>query len=411
MPTTTRVLVVDDLERARKALSNELADAGFDVIEARDGIDAWEQFRTHRPHAVVTDMVMPNCDGIELLAKIRTQSDVPVIVFTARGSIQSAAQAFKEGADDFVASDEVGVDALVATIERAVAGAKQGSASDALRERLAGESPAMQRLRERIAGLAPLRHPVLVCGEAGSGRSAVVAALHAVGSTGSGSLARVGAADAEAKMTIPDCKAIYLDGIERFPIRAQSFWIRYVDDCERRSFEGTPRILASSDGVGGGTAFGTPDRPLRERMLRYAIEIPALRSIPADIGTIADALVEQLGTKVGRRVRISAAAREYLSAQPWPGNIRQLEQLLERSIAFTRGRQIRRDTVHDVLTELEESLDRIRDHHAQLERDRLFQAIRETGGNVSRAAELLGKSRGAVYRLIEKHEIPIRRRD
>ena len=83
---------------------------------------------------------------------------------------------------------------------------------------------------------------------------------------------------------------------------------------------------------------------------------------------------------------------------------------LERCIAFTRGRQIRRETVRDVLAEVEESLDSIREHHATLEREALMRAIRETGGNITRAAEALGRSRGAVYRLIDKHNIPLRRR-
>ena len=411
MPTATRVLVVDDLDRARRALAHELADAGFDVLEAADGLQAWEQFRTHRPDAVVTDMVMPHCDGIELLAKIRSQSDVPVIVFTARGSIQRAAQAFKEGADDFVASDEVGVDALVATIERAVHGASSNTPNDALRDRIAGDSPAMQRLRERIAGLAPLRHPVLVRGEPGTGRDAVVDAMHAVGSSSHGTLVRVSASESDAKLTVPNCSAIYLDGVDRFGGRAQSFWLKYVEDCAARSFQGSPRILASTDELVGDLGDDHADLRLRNGMLRYVIELPALRHVPSDIGVIAERLVERLGERVGRRVRLSPAARDFLSAQAWPGNTQQLEQLLERSIAFTRGRQIRRDTVHDVLADLEESLDRIRRQHAHLERERLFRAIRETGGNVSRTAELLGKSRGAIYRLIEKHDIPLRSRN
>ena len=406
-----KVLVVDDLKRARRALAHELTDAGFEVFEAGDGLEAWEQFRTHRPDAVVTDMVMPKSDGMDLLARIRSQSDVPVIMFTSRGTIASASEAFKTGADDFVASDEVTAEQIVETVTRAIDGSSRERAGNDLLVRLAGSGPALARIRDRIAGLAPLRHPVLVCGEPGSGRDTAIDCLHEFGSSGQGTLARIRFSEAEKKMTIPNCSAIYLDGIERFPAPAQSFWARYIEDCDARSFEGSPRILASSADPSAALSAGEQlDQLLRDRMLRYAIELPALRTIRDDIGEIADALIERLCEKVGRRVNLSPSSRNYLTKQPWPGNIRQLELMLERSIAFTRGRQIRRDTVHDVLIEREETLDSIRDQHTQFERDALLHAIRDAGGNISRAANILGKSRGAVYRLIEKHEIPLRRR-
>jgi DNA-binding NtrC family response regulator len=406
-----KVLVVDDLERARRALASELTDAGFDVVQAEDGLEAWEQFRLHRPDAVVTDMVMPNADGIDLLGRIRSQSDVPVILFTARGSIQTAARAFKGGADDFVASDEVEIDDLVQVVSRAIEERTVSLPGEDLADRIVGRNPAVQRLRDRVAGLAPLRHPVLVCGEPGSGRDLTIAALHELGSSGHGSLVRVPAEHAEARMTIPDSSAIYLDGIDSFPQRAQSFWTRYVEDCEKRGFLGSPRILASSANPSATLASSEQiELLLRDRMVRYAIELPPLRSIPDDIAAIADSLVDRACERVGRRVRLSPAARDFLGSQKWPGNAGQLEQVLERSIAFTRGRQVRRETVQDVLAEVEESLDSIREHRAVLERDALIRAIRETGGNITRAAEQLGKSRGAVYRLIEKHSIPLRRR-
>ena len=406
-----KILVVDDLERPRRALANELVDAGFDVLEAGDGAEAWEQFRSHRPAAVVTDMVMPRSDGIDLLGRIRSQSDIPVILFTSRATVESAAEAFKTGADDYVVSDEASAANIIDALSRAMAGRSTQAAGDELMHRIAGTAPAFVRIRERIAGLAPLRHPVLVCGEPGTGRDTAIGCVHDFGSSGHGSLVRVGFAEAEGKMTVPDCSAIYLDGIERFPDRAQSFWTKYIEDCDSRGFVGSPRILASSSNPSVVLATASQlDQQLRDRMLRYAIELPALRNVRDDIGDIAAALVDRLCDKVGRTVRLSPAAKDYLGTQSWPGNIRQLEQVLERSIAFTRGRQIRRDTVHDVLIEREETLDTIREQHSQLERDSLLAAIRESGGNISRAAEILGRSRGSVYRLIEKHEIPLRRR-
>lgn len=406
-----KVLVVDDLDPARQALSRELNDAGFETVEAASGETGWAQFCLHRPDVVVSDVSMPRGNGIDLLGRIRAQSDVPVVLFTAFGSIRSAATAFKSGADDFIASDETAVDELVLAVSRAVSDRRASAAKDDFATRFHGRSDEVLRLRERLAGLAPLRNPVLVAGPAGSGRDLAVRSLHELGTSGHGTLVRISADRAEGQMIIPDCSAIYLDGIERFPARAQSFWSHYLRDSEGRAFDGDPRVFASSLDLPD--ELDDPDRSdplLPELMRRYSITLPPLRAIAQDIPEIANAMVARGCEQVGRRVSLSPAARIFLASQMFPGNAAQLEQILDRCIAFTRSRMIRRDVVEDVMAELEESLERIRVNHANRERDELILAIREAGGNITRAAERLGRSRGAVYRLIDKHQIPIRSR-
>ena len=113
------ILVVDDQPRARDLLGAELEDAGFDVLTAEDGDAGWETFCRQDPAVVITDMSMPRCDGIELLRRIRSRSDVPVIVFSGHGSVQSAADAFKAGADDFVNSLDLEIDDLVRLVREA----------------------------------------------------------------------------------------------------------------------------------------------------------------------------------------------------------------------------------------------------------------------------------------------------
>ncbi len=120
-------------------------------------------------------------------------------------------------------------------------------------------------------------------------------------------------------------------------------------------------------------------------------------------------MTKRIGEAVGRKIRLSPAARDFLATQRWPGNARQLEQLLERAIAFSRGRQIRRQLVKELLAEVEDSLASIREQRAALERDALLRAIQQTGGNVTHAAGILGKSRASVYRLMEKHGLALSR--
>ena len=404
------ILVVDDRARPRRALATELEDAGFAVVEASDGVEAWDRFCQHAPDAVITDMVMPHSDGLDLLSRIRSRSDVPVILFTARGTVQSAATAFKAGADDFVSSPDVEIDGLVALVENAIAGTRHSQAFPDIERRLVGKSRAMSRLRERISGLAPLRTPVLVSGEPGTGRDAVARALHEFGATSGGELIRIDAGSSSPDAGVPQCTAVYLDEIERFSTEAQSFWAERVACAEAEGFRSGPRILAStSDPLTSRVHEEETYQDLRGALLRFALELPPLRALRQDIPDIANALTDRIGAAVGRKIRLSAAARNFLATQRWPGNVRQLEQLLERAIAFSRGRQIRRQLVKELLAEVEDSLASIREQRTALERDALLQAIQQTGGNVTHAAEILGKSRASVYRLMEKHGLALSR--
>lgn len=405
------VLVVDDHARPRRALATELRDAGFEVLEAADGSEAWRRFCERSPDAVITDMVMPRSDGLDLLGRIRERSDVPVILFTARGSVQSAASAFKAGADDFVSSPEMDVEDLVELVAKAVEGQRGADENPALEARLVGRSKPARRLRERITGLAPLRTPVLISGEPGTGRDTVARALHDFGATAGQRFTRVDAETCAPPMRIPESGALYLDGVDRLTTEAQSNFSAHLTRAEGSGFRSGARIFAStSESLLARVREERFDQTLGTILLRFSIELPPLRNIEEDLPVIANALTEALGTSIGRRIRLSASARDCLVAQRWPGNVRQLRQILERAIAFSRGRQIRREIIEELVAEQEENLASIRERYVVREREALLRAIEETGGNISQTAELLGRSRSAVYRLIEKHGIALARK-
>ena len=404
------VLVVDDRARPRRALAAELGDAGFTVVEASDGAEGWKAFCRHMPDVVITDLVMPRSDGLELLTRIRSRSDVPVILFTARGSVQSAASAFKAGADDFVASPDVEVEELVEMVASAMGERQQSRELPDLAKRLAGRSEAMTRIRERVSGLAPLFTPVLVSGEPGTGRDSVARAIHELGATAGRQLSKIDAAAFVPGRRIPSDGALYLDGVESLTPEAQAHWAERLAKGEAEGSRSGIRLLAStSDHLLSRVRDGSFNADLGAALLRFSIVLPPLRERPEDIPDVADSLVEKIGASVGRKIRLSGAAREFLSTQRWPGNVRQLQQLLERAIAFSRGRQIRRRVVEEVFAELEQTLASIREEHAIRERDAVLRAIEQTGGNISHTAELLGRSRSAVYRLIRKHGIALTR--
>jgi len=402
------VLVVDDRARPRRALAHELEDAGYAVVEAQDGSEGWRLFGQHQPDVVISDVVMPRHDGLELLNRIRATSDVPVLLFTARGSVESAASAFKAGADDFVASSDVSVEDLVSLVDRAVAGNRPAREHAELADRLVGTSNSMRRVRERVAALAPLRTPVLVTGEPGTGRDSVVAALHELGSTAKEDFAHIECAQFEPGERLPATGAIYLDGVDLLSARAQEYWGKRVANSASDNLRDPVRLLASATekfvGLVRADAF---DPELAAVLLRIVIELPPLRERPGDVPELADALVRRATAQIGRQVRLSPAAKETLAVHRWTHNCRGLARVVERCVAFSRGRTIRRQLVQEILSEAEPSIAGIREQHGLREREELIHAIESTGGNVSRAARKLGRSRGSVYRLIERHGISL----
>jgi DNA-binding NtrC family response regulator len=404
------VLVVDDQLRARRLLVTELRDAGFEVSEAGNGEEGWEAFRSRRPDVVITDMVMPRADGLELLKRIRAQSEVPVILFTGYGTPQAAANAFKAGADDFVCSPDVEIDDLVALVSDAISGSAPAEARPSLDSRLVGKSRAIARVRERLSGLAPLETPVLLVGEPGTGRDTAARILHELGATSGSELVRLEPRTPLLERRPVPPGAVYLDAVDRFPSDAQAWWARHIASSETEGYRRRPRVFASTSvpiaALSHDEEFA---RGIGRTLLRFAIELPPLRAVLEDLPKIAAAQVERIGAGVGRRIRLSPAAEHCLVEQRWPGNVAQLVQVLERAISFSRGRQIRRDVVAEVCADLAESLDGIRARGSAREREELLRALQKTGGNITRTAEELSKSRPAVYRLIEKHGIALRR--
>ncbi len=273
----------------------------------------------------------------------------------------------------------------------------------ALAARLVGRSRAVRCLRQRIEGMASLWIPVLLRGEPGSGRGTAAECLHAFGPTAKGELVRIDSAKLAPEARLPSVGTVYVERVERLPRRAQAWWL------ERLRAPGSPgvRWIAST---GDSTSLRETDfDPEIERLLvRFAIRVPPLRERTADFPLLVADLCARIGNAVGReRVRLTPHAVELLAHCPWPGNVRELEDVIGRAIVFSPAPVIGRVLVEDVLAERGESVGGIRADHALRERERLLEELRSTGGNVARTAEVLGKTRTAVYRLIARHGIPL----
>lgn len=395
------VLVVDDRARPRRLLAEELADAGFHVLEADGGKAGWERFRRDAPDLVITDLVMPDMDGIDLLGRIRRDSRVPVIVFTAHASVETAVAALKAGAQEFVAAAEDGLDVLVAMARGCTREARARGGVD-LDTLLAGDSAAMQRVRERLRALAPLDEPVLVTGERGTGRDCVASLLHEL--RGGGAFRKITAADSP-KTALPFRGTVYLDEADAFAPEALAAWM------ERLAVRPGPRFVASAGPtLQGRLARGVAAASFDARLLRFEVTLPPLRERPEDVPRVARTLLARFGAELGRSdLSFEPRALRRLRGESWPGNVAELAGIVEKLAAFTTARVIQRPEVDAVLAEFRLSLASLRDQGAAEERARLVQVLQETRGNVTRAAERLGRSRAAVYRLVERHGVPLRR--
>jgi len=397
-------LVVDARMESRELVASDLAEAGFRVVEAENGIDGWRRFRRNEPDLVITELRMPGADGIELLQRIRGMSSVPVILLTAYGDVPTAVAAIKGGAEEFFTFP----DDLDRVIDRAHelthdAGAK--SDSEELAARIIGKSAAMRRLRDRVRALAPLQVPVLVSGELGTGHDHVVRCLHELRADDGATLVTVASGEAGALRRPTPGIAYYLDEVGSFKPAEQVHWFERLCESERAEPGGAFRIFAStSEDISLRARDGSFHPAFAERLLRFQVPIAPLRERTGDIGPLVSHLADRIGKEMGReRVRFDRSAVTLLRSLAWPGNVRELAQVVEKLVAFSPSGDVTRERVREVLGESPDSVALLRHQRNQQQREELVALLESCGGNLAEVARRLEISRGAVIYRAQKH--------
>ncbi len=401
MTSPVSILVVDDSAHARELVSEELAEAGFRVATASDGVEAWTRFRAQRPDLVVSDIRMPGQDGFALLRRIREVSDLPVILLTAHADTEAAIAAIRAGATDFLCfPDELSQ--LIPQVQRLVNARSQGEPEDAASELVPGSAPAMRELRARVRALARLDVPVLVSGEPGTGRRRVAEAVHRLAS-GLGPLLTL---DAEAPALPSERAAVLLSGVERWSAAAQDHWAALLRG-------------ARASHVSRVFALATPALPLRverlefrrdlwQRLARFRLEVPPLRARSEDIPPLARDALAAIGRALGREaLSLTPSALEGLRHRPWPGNLPELREVLEEAVVFAPSARIDREelerAVESVIAGREDSLAKRRAEKESQDRRQLIQLLEACGGNIAEMARRLSLTRGAVSYRLKKH--------
>jgi DNA-binding NtrC family response regulator len=402
------VLLADDCAEALDVLEAEFATAGFRIARANDGADAWARFQSTPPDLVVTDVRMPEADGFDLLRRIRAVSDLPVILLTAYGEIPLAVAAMRDGADDYLRfPDDL---ARLVARSRELLGDLAGEPKDAAARMISGQSKPARELRSRVRALASLPVPLLLCGESGSGRSQVARAIHA-----SSNLAELPLVHWNEGALAPPKEScvLFIEEIERLERSEQERWLLEIRRISQRRPGLVVRLLASArPGLHDAVAAKRFHPELWGALARFQLQIPPLRERLEDLETLAQSFLRAAAARLGRQsLGISSAALTELQKRLWPGNLRELRDVLEQASAFEKGAKIGvtavQSAVEEVIAKRGDSLETQRAARRSAQRQELVDLLSACGGNVAEMARRLSLTRGAVVYRLQKHGLMV----
>ncbi len=437
-----RILIVDDEPSIRRVLSAHLQRAGYRVDAAQHGAEAIQLLEARPYQLLVTDLQMPELDGLALLAWCRAELPaLPVIIITAYGTVGSAVEALKLGAHDYI-SKPFDLTELRNVIGKALAHGQRPPAAlcaDAQgRFAIIGRTPGMQRIYTLIDKVAASPSTVLVQGESGTGKELVARALHDQSARADGPFIQVncgaipenlfeselfghekgaftGAVSAKpGRFELAHGGTLFLDEISELPKDMQVKLLRVLQELrfERvgglRSIEVDVRVVAATNKtLRDEVSAGRFRQDLFYRLEVVPITIPPLRERADDIPLLVQHFLDKYNRRLGRSVAsISPDALDQLASWRWPGNVRELENVMERAVLLADGDALKASDLHGVGADSEppsptedERLDLkawVRLHTARLERSRIQRALDQAEGNVTRAAKVLGISRKSL---------------
>lgn len=440
-----RILVVEDDADMRLLLEEELTAAGYDVLVAADGNDALARLQRHAVDLVLTDLAMPGMRGERLLQQVRAwDANVPVIIMTAFGSIESAVEAMRGGARHYV-TKPFRLEDMLGTIraaleERRVKWSASDTASPDAEEPaefvLASES--MRRVYERVERAAAVDTPVLIRGESGTGKEWLARAVHrgsprrdkvflpvnssAIPDTLLESLLfghRRGAftdarEDRTGLLQQAEGGTLFLDEVGDMSLGLQAKLLRVLQEREMQPV-GAPAPIPVDVRVVAAThrdlvamcADGRFREDLYYRLAVVPIEVPPLRERPEDIPPLVQHFLARHGRRLGReKVGVSHEVLELMRRHAWPGNVRELENVVQRALVLGRGEVIGPEDLPESMWSERRPVgpDEVRSL-SDVEREQVERAMRASRGNKSAAARLLGLDRKTLYRKLELYGI------
>jgi len=452
-----RILVVDDEEKMRRLLEMSLRNMGHEVIMAADGVEALAACAEAPFDLIMTDLKMPRMDGLQLLKSLREGGeDVPVIVLTAFGTIETAVEAMKLGAADYIIRP-FEMETVELAVARALAMGAVQRENRFLRDEMAkgwgefiGRSSKMHQLYELIQQVAPARSNVLIVGETGTGKELVARAIHQA-SGRNGLFVPINCAaipadlleselfghqkgaftgalrDRMGKFELANGGTVFLDEITEMSLALQAKLLRVLQESSverlgaHRAIKIDLRVVAATNrNLQHAVDNGEMRRDLFFRLNVVRVDVPPLRERREDIQLLAEHFLQKYSAELGRPVPVlTEAAIQNLLAYSWPGNVRELENLMERAAVLCRGKHVEAqhlplDVARDeavssaavdslVLTNADSLL--LREHVEALERRLIQAALDRSADNKSAASRLLGISERALWYKVKKYDL------
>ena len=440
------ILIVDDEKNTREGLSRALR-GEYAVAEAENGQRALEWLETHSADVVLSDLRMPGMDGLTLLSRLLGRDPKPVLILlTAYGNIETAVEAMKRGAYDFLAKP-VDLDRLDLLLRRALAERRLGDENRRLKaqldskhgfENIIGTSPAMREVFETIRQAAPTRATVLIQGESGTGKELVARALHQCSPRREGPFVPVhcaalaptlleselfghekgaftGAVERRrGRFEMADGGTLFLDEIGEIDAALQVKILRVLEERKFERVGGTETlsvdvrlIAATNRDLRKKVAEGTFREDLFYRLYVVNLTLPPLRERDGDVVLLAQHYLKALAAENGKKTRsITPEAMDALAAYSWPGNVRELRNVIERMVVLGTGERL---DVRDLPAAVREAGAGPAAGSAQAgrvlrdaERQLIEDALRRHKGNRTKAAQELGISRRTLHRKLNE---------
>jgi two-component system, NtrC family, response regulator AtoC len=448
----SRLLIVDDEVNLRKVLAAILRKEGYEVTVAADGEQALAEFEKNGADVVISDLVMPKVGGLDLLQAIHARRpDVPFIMITAHGTVDSAVEAIKKGAFDYI-TKPFEQSELTAVVKKAAKTqeAQHGHvpAEGRARSNIIGQTPQLGDVFKIIDKVADTPSTVLITGESGTGKELIATALHDGSSRRDKPLIKINCAaipkdlmeselfgyergaftgavtSKPGRFELADGGTLFLDEIGEVPLEMQVKLLRVLQESEFERVGGikTTRvdvrlIAATNRQLEAEIEAGRFRKDLYYRLNVVPVHLPPLRDRRDDVPSLCSHFIDKYNKRLNKKIEgITDAALDVLKAYPWPGNIRELENMMERVILFAEGLRIE-------VTDLPEGVrsgstpltlpsssgsgvtpapgetplkDFLKAKQAEIEKSFIVQALTKTEGNVTRAAKLLQISRKSL---------------
>ncbi len=461
MIAAPQILIVEDKESLRTMLRLALERAGHSVLEAADEPEAVRLLNEFRPAVVLSDLRLPSGDGFGVLKAARElDSEIPVIVMTAYGSIEDAVSAMKQGALDFLAKP-VDPDHLLLMVSRALEQRRLVTENLLMREELAvrrgaplivGDDPSLRRVLASLQRAAATDTTVLIEGESGTGKELFARTLHALSPRAPEPFVAINCAaipetllESElfghekgaftgavarkpGKFEMAHHGTLFLDEIGDLPLSLQAKILRALEERRFERLGGTASIqvdvrlvAATNRGLKAAVAARRFREDLYFRLSVFPISIPPLRERKVDIALLARFFTDRFCRDLKKKpMTIAPAALEALQQYAWPGNVRELQNCIERAVILSDGDvlQVRHlnlsfagsqaETAADAWEGIDLSgpmADAVRRITSEVERRKLTEALSESGNNKPRAAELLQVSYKTFLAKLKEHRI------